>query len=312
MALKDEILKALLTEKEYISGERLARRFGKSRAGVWKAIKSLRADGYRIDAVTNKGYMLSEKNEVYSARSVSARLKRKLDVIYFPSIDSTNTYCKKLIAQGREGEFLVVAEEQTAGRGRQGKSFYSPAKTGVYFSLVIRPDMKLSSAVTVTSAAAVAVCRALEGLTDITPQIKWVNDVFVDGKKVCGILTEAVSDFESGTVDAVIVGIGINIKTADFPEDVEGAGCIDVNISRSELVAAVINELFEITLGDYSAILDYYRSHSMLLGKRIKFMENSRVTEALAVAIDERGGLVVRLDDGVERTLRSGEISVRR
>lgn len=312
MPLKNDILFELLNHKDYISGQELAKKFGKSRAAVWKAVKSLIGEGYDIDAVTNKGYKLTENNDLISAQSIKSKIKKDIDVLYYPSIDSTNNCCKRLLADGKSGAFLVTADEQTAGRGRQGKSFYSPSLTGVYFSLVIRPRTSLRNAVTATTAAAVAVCRAIENLTDKKPKIKWVNDVYLDGKKICGILTEAVTNFEEGTVDSVIIGIGINIKTVDFPEDVEVAGSLNAKISRSILIAEIVNELLDIAQGDYKAFIDYYRSHSMVIGERIKFIQNGRVTPATAVAIDETGGLEVELENGEHTVLRSGEISIRR
>lgn len=312
MALKDDILYELLSADGFLSGEELAKRFSKSRAAVWKAVRSLKADGYDVEAVTNRGYRLSDNNDLVSAQSVKSMMKNDIDVIYYPTIDSTNNECKRFLANSKDGVFLICADEQTAGRGRQGKSFYSPAMTGVYFSLVIRPETSLQNAVTATTAASVAACRAIEELTPLKPQIKWVNDVFLNGKKICGILTEAVTNFETGIVESVIIGIGINIKTIDFPNDVENAGSLDFKISRSALIACIADNLIEIAQGDYKAFIDYYRSHSLVLGKKIKFIEHGKVTQAAAVAIDETGGLEVELEGGERRTLRSGEISVRR
>lgn len=311
MALKNDILFELLNSKDYISGEMLAEKFGKSRAAVWKNINALKKDGYDISAVTNRGYILTENNNLISSSSISAYLKKDIDILYYPSIDSTNNCCKRLLADGKQGEFLIAADEQTAGRGRQGKSFYSPALTGVYFSLVLRPETTLQNAVTATTAAAVAVCRAIEKLTDKKPKIKWVNDVFLDGKKICGILTEAVTDFESGIVDSVIIGVGINISTIDFPDDVEQAGCLNTAISKSALIGEVCRELMNIAGGDYKSFIDYYRSHSIVIGKKIKCIQNGKVTDAIALAIDETGGLEIETETGERLTLRSGEISIR-
>ena len=310
--LKDDILYELLNSDDYISGQYLAEKFNKSRAAVWKTIKGLIHDGYSIDAVTNRGYKLTENNDLVSAQSVKAHLKQDIDVLYYTSTDSTNNCCKRLLADGKQGVFLVTADQQTAGRGRQGKSFYSPALTGIYFSLVIRPQTSLKNAVTATTAAAVAVCRAIENLTDKKPKIKWVNDVYLDDKKICGILTEAITNFEDGTVDSVIIGIGINIRTADFPKEVDIAGSLDSKISRSRLIAEVTNELLSIAEGDYKSFIDYYRSHSLVIGEKIKFIQNSKVTPATAIAIDETGGLEVELENGEHIVLRSGEISIRK
>lgn len=311
MTLKNEILSLLLSADGYVSGEDIAARFGKSRAAVWKAIKSLKADGYGITAQTHSGYKLTDSKNLVSAQGIRTYLKNDIPVEYFSEVDSTNNVCKRMLADGRSGAFLVAANQQTSGRGRQGKSFYSPADTGIYFSLVLRPNTSLQNAVTATTAAAVAVCRAIEKLTDKKPQIKWVNDVYLDGKKICGILTEAVTNFEEGTVDSVIIGIGINVSTADFPQALSQAGSLDADVNRNQLVAGVVDELIGIADAKYDEFIDYYRSHSYVLGKKINFIKNGKVTPATAIAIDESGGLVVELDDNSTTTLRSGEISVR-
>ncbi len=312
MSTKNDVLTQLLNSADYISGQQLADKLCVSRAAVWKAVKALVREGYEIDAVTNKGYRLLNNDDLVSAQSIKLNLKKDIDVLYLSTVDSTNNYCKRLLAEGRQGAFLVAADRQTAGRGRQGKSFYSPAGTGIYFSLVIRPDTSLQNAVTATTAAAVAVCKAIEGLTDKKPKIKWVNDVYLDGKKICGILTEAITNFEEGTVDSVIVGIGINISTDDFPKDIEDAGSLNTNVSKSKLVAETVNELMNIAAGDYKSFIDYYRSHSLVIGEKIRFIQNGVVTPAKAVAIDETGGLEVELENGEHTVLRSGEISIRK
>lgn len=313
MSLKSDILNALQQRTgAYISGQELAEKSGKTRAAVWKAVKQLEKNGYKIDAVTNKGYALTDDNDFLNEGRIKAAMKHDVKIVHYSEIDSTNTQAKRLINSGEAREtLLVTADRQTAGRGRQGKSFYSPSGTGVYMSLVMHPNTLLQNAVAATTAAAVAVCRAVERLTDIKPQIKWVNDVYCGENKICGILTEAVSDFELGVVTSVIVGIGINIKTNSFPDDVRNAGALNADVKRADLIGAVADELLGIAFGDYSAFIDYYRSHSMILGKNINFIENGKVTPAKAVAIDETGGLVVKTADGVEKTLKSGEISIR-
>ena len=312
MSLKEYVLCRLQRESgEYISGQELAESSGKSRAAVWKAVKALKKEGYDISAVTNRGYALTENNDLISESRIAATMKHSVRVYYYPEIDSTNTQAKRLIDGGETQAFLVTADRQTAGRGRQGKSFYSPAYTGIYMTLAVHPNTRLQNAVTATTAAAVAVCRAIERLTDAKPQIKWVNDVYCENRKICGILTEAISDFELGIVTSIVVGIGININTADFPENVENAGALNVGVKRAELIGAVADELLDIIFGDYSDFIEYYRNHSMILNKNINYIEKGKVTPAVAVAIDETGGLVVKNADGELKTLRSGEISIR-
>lgn len=313
MALKEEVLKYLSdNSSEYISGEELAHSLGKSRTAVWKAIKSLQADGYRIDAVTNRGYMLDADNDILNAQEIKKSLSFDCRVEYYKTLDSTNNVAKRIIAEGEDDVLLVVGEEQTAGRGRQGKSFYSPGGTGIYMSLVVHPMTELQNAVTATTAAAVAVCRVIESLTDKKPMIKWVNDVYLDGKKICGILTEAVTDFETQTVSSIIIGIGINLTTKAFPRDVQNASCLNADVKRAELIGAVANELNRIVNSGYGEFMEYYRAHSLVVGEDIVFIKSGVSTSARAVGIDDFGGLEVELADGTHYTLRSGEITVRK
>lgn len=313
MGTKEDVLKILINNADsFISGEALAKQLSLSRAAVWKAIKGLQKQGYTIDAVTNRGYRLNEQNDIITEKSLKKFLDFDADVLYYPVIDSTNNEAKRLANDSGGKPMLLVAEEQTNGRGRQGKSFYSPPLTGIYMTLVTHPMSRLANAVTATTAASVAVCRAVEELTQLKPKIKWVNDVYLDGKKICGILTEAITDFETQTVSSVIIGIGMNIKTIDFPSEVENAASLNVNISRVKLIACIANHLNRILCCDYSEFITYYRSHSMIIGEQIHFIKNAKVTPATAMDIDDTGGLVVRLENGEITTLRSGEISIRR
>lgn len=313
MSLKTEVLNYLCAhDDEYVSGEALAQKFDKSRAAVWKAIKSLQSDGVHIEAVTNRGYRLLPDNDIFDGETIKKDIDFDCRVVFYNSIDSTNTQAKRMISDGADDVFLVVAAEQTAGRGRQGKSFYSPADTGVYMTFVVHPNTALQNAVGITTAACVAVCRAIEKITDITPQIKWVNDVYVNGKKICGILTEAVTDFETQTVSSVVIGIGINISTEHFPDGIENASSLNVNVKRAQLVSAVANELNRLVCSPFSDYIDYYREHSMLIGEDIYFIKNGEKTYAKALAIDSDGALEVELENGETETLRSGEITVRK
>lgn len=239
--------------------------------------------------------------------SLKKALKHDVRLLLYPVIDSTNTEARRLVESGAQGDLLLIADGQTGGRGRHGKSFYSPKGTGLYMSLVLRRDGKAETAQGITCAAAVAVCRAIEELTALKPQIKWVNDVYIGDKKVCGILCETVGS-PDGSIKAVIIGIGINIKTPDFPEYAEIGGSLNLDIDRAELAAAVINGVYGLAGGGY---MEYYRRHSMLTGKEIEFVKNGVSTHAKVVGIDSGGGLAVLLEDGSSATLTSGEVSVR-
>ena len=312
---RETVLSLLLAHPgEYLSGAAMSRTLGVSRAAVWKAIEALRQEGYEITSAPNRGYRLESAPDRVREGELSGHLAGCLvgsRLLCLDTIDSTNTEAKRLLNAGYRGNFLVVADEQTAGRGRQGKQFYSPRGTGIYMTVVVHHGRRLQDAVSVTTAAGVAVCRAIEELTDKHPQIKWVNDVYIDDKKICGILTEAVVGMESGLAEAMIIGIGANMQTEEFPPEVENAASLDADVSRADMIAAIADHLWEILDDGYESYIDYYRSHSMLLGKAITFIRDGVTTPATAIGIDEIGGLVVRLEDDSVITLRSGEITVR-
>ena len=255
---------------------------------------------------------MSQINDILNADFLKEKLGEGIKVYYYPSVDSTNNQAKKLLNEEKKSKMLIVAETQTNGRGRQGKSFFSPALTGIYMSFVFHPETDFASSLTVTTAACVAVCRAIEKLTDLRPEIKWVNDVYLNGKKICGILCEAINDYETKTVKSVIVGIGVNISTADFPDCVENAASLGVDVKRADLIAEITKELEKVVYCDYNSFIDFYRAHSMIIGKEIVFIENKTEYYAKAVAIENDGALTVQLESGETKTLRSGEISIRR
>lgn len=284
-------------------------------------MKSLEAEGYAVSAVTNKGYCLAADTDILSSEGILLYLSleyRDIPITIHKVTGSTNEDAKALAVAGAvHGTTMVLAEEQTRGRGRLGRSFYSPKSSGVcvYMSIVLRPNLAMTDAVLITTAASVAVSRAVEEVSDQMPGIKWVNDVFVNEKKICGILTEAVSGFKSGVVECVVVGIGINVTDPGFPDELKQvAGSLSGqcrDFSRNHLAALVANHLFELSaaLPDRS-FLDEYRKRSILLGKPIRFLENNVWYDAVAVDVDNSGGLVIETATG-RRTLTSGEVSVR-
>ena len=233
-----------------------------------------------------------------------------VSVRVFDEIDSTNTEAKRMAQGGFSGDALLVANSQTAGRGRMGRSFYSPSGTGAYFSILHTLNTPLCDAVAVTSAAAVAVMRAVRALTGIQTEIKWVNDLYYNQKKICGILTEAVSAGES---THVIVGIGINLDTADFPEELTNiAGSLGARVDTSALVAEVFRQI-ACYLQDPTdrEWLDDYRAHSCVLGKSVAWTEAGKTRVGIAAAIDESGALLVRDGQNELVRLHTGEISLR-
>ena len=316
MSTKREVLSIL--ERSFgsaVSGQEIAETLGVSRTAVWKAIKALEAEGYEIKAVTNLGYRLVNA-DILNAEGIAANMTHRVPVKTFMEIDSTNAEAKRMIAAGAEHGTVIAADSQTAGRGRFGKSFYSPKGTGLYLSVILKPDSThISDAQMITVAAAVVTARAIESLTGRHVDIKWVNDLFLEGKKVCGILTEAVSDFESGRVDSIVVGIGINCSTAAFPTEIQGvAGSLGADkLSRNRLAAMVADGLID-SFGNLSdpAIIDDYRSRSIITGKEIVYMEAGRERAAVVESINDRGNLVVRDSAGEVSVISSGEVSIKR
>ncbi|MDO5794428.1 biotin--[acetyl-CoA-carboxylase] ligase [Turicibacter bilis] len=318
MGLKHEVLRLLEENREsYLSGQEIANRLAFSRTAVWKAIHSLKEEGYQIHAVSNKGYQLDTSCDLLSSEGIHAYLAEDLKqfpIYVYQQIGSTNTEAKQQALNGAPHGTIILAEEQTQGRGRLGRKFYSPKGTGIYMSIILRPQLHLNQAIQVTTTVAVAVCRVIEKLTNQNPHIKWVNDIYLGKQKICGILTEAVTDFESGQVEFIILGIGLNVNTVDFPADLhEIAGSLNPkDVTRNQLCAHLLNELFSLfsKLND-PQVLEEYKSKSNVLGNWITFMKNQESYEAFAEDINEQGGLIVRLKNDEKMILNSGEISIR-
>lgn len=328
MNIKEKVLELLEKEKgDSISGNRLALELGVSRNAVWKAVKGLQAEGYAISAVTNKGYCLKPENDILSVQSISGYLLpelRHLQLEVHKSLDSTNTRVKEYAAQGKPEGLIVVAEEQTAGRGRMGRKFYSPSMSGVYISFLFRPRFSAQESLFLTTAAAVAAAEAIEEVSGNRAEIKWVNDVFCHGRKVCGILTEASVNVENSMLEYAVTGIGFNIREPEegFPEEIRNvAGGIflhdDTGLAateheaRSRLAAGMINHfwLYYQHLTERTFMAEY-RRRSFLLGKEVRTLSEPPVT-GLAVDVDDDGHLILELQDGSRTALSSGEVSIR-
>lgn len=319
MSTRESVLAALLEAEDAISGEWLARKLGISRNSIWKAISQLREEGHEIEAVTNRGYRLIRDREVVSEAGIRRWLSAKEfgGVIEVHSeIDSTNNRAKQLAASGAAHGTLVVARSQTGGKGRFGRRFHSPEAGGIYMTLLLRPRLPAERAVMITSMTAVAVARAIERLADVQVQIKWVNDLYIQGRKVCGILCEAGMDFESGHLDYAAVGIGVNTARMAFPPELQDIATSVGNvcgkdISKNRLIAEICNSMEELyaQLGD-GGFMAESRARSNVIGRRILVLRGDERFPAKALDIDDEGSLVVETEDGV-RTVRSGEISIR-
>lgn len=313
---KDDVL-SLLSENS-LSGQEIAKKLGVSRAAVWKAVEQLRREGYRIESATNRGYRLAPDSDGLSAAGIERYLRhRELRVRTEECVPSTNTLVKELAAAGEAEGFALVAGRQTAGRGRRGRSFYSPADTGLYLSLLLRPRMSAEQSAGLTAMAAVAVAEAVERLSGRKAQIKWVNDVLLDGKKICGILTEAGVDWESGEVDYAVVGVGINLRTPEggFPRELPEAGAAfdgcAVPDLRCRLAAAVLDGLMD-GRERPGECLEAYRARCIVPGREIAVLRpGQEPLRALALEVDEGFALRVRYEDGSEGRLQAGEVSIR-
>ena len=305
----------------YISGEELAKRLAVSRTAVWKAVGQLRRDGYRIESVPNRGYRLLSDSDVLSEEGIRRHLQhQELQLQVYRTITSTNTVLKTLAAQNAPAGLALVAGEQTAGRGRLGRSFYSPADSGLYLSLLLRPHMSAVQATHLTACAAVAAAETIEELSGRPAQIKWVNDILVNGRKVCGILTEASIDCESGMMQYVIIGLGVNthVPKGDFPEELKsiaGAafGTERIPELRCRLAAGILDRLAEYAeKPEAPAVFEAYRRRSFVPGRAIRILAPGKdPVPAEALSLLEDYSLLVRLPDGSTTRLNSGEVSVR-
>ncbi len=358
MSTKEKVLSMLASQAgtgQAVSGEALAAECGVSRAAIWKAINALREQGLQIEGTTNGGYQLKD-DDIFSdelfRQTFAANYPdfSESHIECFKEIDSTNTYAKRILAEcgnlrdssgalteaGKKyHKAIFIAEKQTAGRGRLGRTFVSPEKTGIYISVIYAPKGGITNPARLTACAAVAICRAIKNVicklpegTSIEPQIKWINDIFVNGKKVCGVLAEGVANFESGMIEAAVVGMGINIKknTTAFEgqlADVVGTleDATSAKISRLEIAAEIAGQVLKIFEEDASseaahkAIIKEYKEASFLIGRELTVYpligDERSSYKATATDIDDNAGLIVTLEDGSKRTLSSGEVSLK-
>jgi BirA family biotin operon repressor/biotin-[acetyl-CoA-carboxylase] ligase len=322
MELKHQVLKQLEENRgNSISGSKLADNLFVTRSSIWKAIKVLQKEGYSIEAVTNKGYCLLADNDILSSECIRPYLTGEaagfhLDVRQ--TVTSTNTLAKAMAADGAAEGTVVIASEQTEGRGRMGRSFYSPGSTGIYLSIILRPKLNLTDSLLITTGAAVAVAKAIETVAGVRAGIKWVNDIFVAGKKVCGILTEASINFESGGLEYAVVGIGVNISTTNFPDNLKSvAGSVFNKKPGDQPVSSILTaEILNNIAGCMNSLTDRrylqeYRERSFLIGHDILVVKGKDEKPAKAVEIDDQARLVVRYEDQTLETLSSGEVSIR-
>ena len=304
---------------KYISGQKIGDLLHMTRANVWKEIEKLRKQGYQIDSVRNKGYCLISDNNNLSISMIQSVLNKNTvsQIEILEAIDSTNNYAKKIAQDSNVTNYCIITDYQSSGRGRKGRSFYSPNKNGIYMSLVLRPQLKLQDAQLITIIAALAIVDALESCFGIKADIKWLNDIYLNGKKLAGILTEGEIVLENSTYRYLVVGIGINIFTdKNLPTELKNIytaldQVIDGTIQRDILIASIINHFY-----DYYEKLEtrktqtirQYKKHCFILGQEITV--NDDCEKFLAVDISPEGHLMIKDKNGALKALNSGEISI--
>ncbi|WP_129595728.1 biotin--[acetyl-CoA-carboxylase] ligase [Anaerophilus nitritogenes] len=323
--MKKQILRALKNNKEnFISGEELSHQIGVTRTAVWKHIKGLKEDGYEIESISRKGYRLLKEPDILDADILEIEIKNRYignKVIHFDQVESTNTVAKRMASEGAEEGTVVIAEEQIGGRGRLGRNWISPKKKGIWMSIILRPLIDPMEAAKITQIAAAAVANGLMNITHKFVGIKWPNDIIINNKKVCGILTEMSA--ELNCMNYIIVGIGMNVNMTnkEFPEEIESIAtsireCIGKEVSRKEIIKEVLHSFEELYLDfiqnkNIQKSLDLCKDYSVTLGKEVKIKSQHEEIIAYAMDISEDGQLIIKKSTGEIKKVLSGEVSVR-
>ena len=325
---RNTVLSLLREQEDFLSGQELSRRLGLSRAAIWKAVDALRRDGYDIEARSGLGYRLRAAPDALTETEIRNFLGKTAvigrDLRCYPELDSTNNLAKSLTQTSAPDGTAIIADCQTAGRGRMSRSFQSPKGKGIYLSVLLRPGLPPNRLPPVTALAGVAVCAAVERVCGVRRGLKWPNDPVLNGKKLCGILTEMSLEAESGHVQALVVGIGVNVLQTpeDFSPEVQEVAtsllqAMGKPVSRPRLAAALLEELDRVyaalRAGDLRDCHAAYCRDCVNLGRTVRLLPAGGGLEETveAVGIDEEFALIVQGPDGTRRTVRSGEVSVR-
>ena len=322
--LRDEVLALLKQGEGPLSGEAMSRRLGVSRAAVWKAVENLRQEGYVISSATNRGYRLVESPDLLSAGELSGALDGCLvgrELLCLPTVDSTNSEVKRQALAGKAEGLAVLSDEQTGGRGRRGREFESPAGKGLYCSVLLRPDCTLDELMWLTAWTAVAVCDAVEEVCGVRPGIKWTNDLVLEGRKLCGILTELGMEGESARLQYAVVGVGVNVsqQAEDFgpvaaPVAVSLAQALGKAPRRTDLAAALLRALdrmYREFPTQRDSWYERYRKDCLTLGKHVQVLRGNETFTGVAEDLTDDFSLIVRREDGTRETVNAGDVSVR-
>ena len=321
---KADILALLRNSKDYVSGQQLCDRFGVSRTAVWKVINQLKEEGYQIESVTRKGYRLVECPEIFSEWEITSRLTTAWagqKICYYEETGSTNIDAKRLAEEGALHGTTVVADKQSQGRGRRGRSWQSPSGSAVYMSIALKPDFAPDKASMLTLVMALSVVEAITELTGLEAAIKWPNDIVVNGKKVCGILTEMSA--EPDYIHYVVIGVGINVnnQTQDFEDEVRQIATslkieADKTISRAAMVERILfyfekNYDTFVRKLDLSELQEAYQKYLINLNAEVKVLDPKGEYTGIARGINATGELLVEKEDGTIETVYACEVSVR-
>lgn len=320
--MKEEILRLLRSADGYISGQELCNRFGVSRTAVWKAINQLKEAGYEIEAQQNKGYKLMAAPDLMTEAEIKSLMHTEWvakEVLYFDTIDSTNTKAQELAEKGYPSGTLVVADKQESGKGRRGRSWVSPSGTGIFMTLMIKPDINPNNASMLTLVAALAVAKAITSVTGEEALIKWPNDIVVNSKKVCGILTEMNAQFDY--INHIVVGIGINVHNESFPEEIsQMASSLMIEAGgrrfhRAQIIAetmAYFEQYYDTFLKtqDLSALVREYDELLVNRNKSVRVLDPKKPFDGKAMGITPKGELIVDTWES-RKLVSSGEVSVR-
>ncbi|MDF2877125.1 MAG: biotin/acetyl-CoA-carboxylase ligase [Clostridia bacterium] len=319
--MKEKVLEFLKSQKEYISGEEISSKLGITRAGVWKNINKLKEEGYNIESMTRKGYRLKTTPDIVTKSEVSSIIQTKVlgkDIRYYEQINSTNDMAKTLARENAAEGTVVIADRQIAGKGRLGKNWDSPGKTGIWMSMILKPDILPMQASQLTLLAGLSVCEGISRVTGLECRIKWPNDVVINGKKVCGILTEMNAELDG--VNYIVVGIGINVNTKDFPEGLSHATSLSQEGGKQYMRRYIIKGVLEAFEKDYMIyktqrnighFLQRYKDYCITLNSDVKIITHQEEYTAYAKDIAKDGSLVIINAEGQEETIFSGEVSVR-
>lgn len=320
--MKSEILALLRERGDYVSGQELCERFGVSRTAVWKAMGQLKKEGYRIEAVQNRGYLLVEERELFGQYELESRMDTEWaghPVTCYDVLDSTNLQAKLDAEHGAGQGALVVADMQTAGRGRRGRAWSSPPGTNVYYTLILKPDLAPDKASMLTPVMGLAVAEGIRSTCGLEAQIKWPNDIVINGKKVCGMLAEM--SLERDFIHYVVIGVGINVGLQEFPEEIAAtATCLQWEcgnkVPRAELIVNIMHafeKYYETFLkqGDLSGLMEQYSRLLVNNGREVRVLDPKGEFQGIARGINELGELLVEREDGSVTAVYAGEVSVR-